>query len=170
MTHGAHNAVLEGSIPSSATILSIPTGGQRMTTLTPKQEAFCQAYTSSHMGNATGAARSAGYKGSPNTLAQVGAENLKKPHIQARIDELMAPALEEYELTRADVLRRMVQVFDAAMEDRDLPSANKSVELQGKTLALFTEKHEHTADDALTALLAAVSDTSRGLPDGGAAR
>lgn len=53
--------------------------------LTPKQQAFVNAYTGPARGNATEAARMAGYKGSPNTLRVVGAENLTKPAIAEAI-------------------------------------------------------------------------------------
>lgn len=53
--------------------------------LTPKQQAFVDAYTGAARGNATEAARMAGYKGNATTLAAVGAENLRKPQIQAAI-------------------------------------------------------------------------------------
>lgn len=48
---------------------------------TTKQQRFIDFYD----GNATDAARRAGYKGNDNTLAQVGDENLRKPKIAAAI-------------------------------------------------------------------------------------
>ena len=45
--------------------------------LTTKQQRFVDFYD----GNATEACRKAGYKGNEKTLAQVGAENLRKPYI-----------------------------------------------------------------------------------------
>jgi hypothetical protein len=54
--------------------------------LTGKQEAFCQYFVI--LNNATEAAKQAGYKGSRNSLAAIGHENLRKPHIIARINEL----------------------------------------------------------------------------------
>lgn len=53
--------------------------------LTTKQEAFVAAYIGEARGNATEAARLAGYKGSDATLASVGAENLRKPQIASHI-------------------------------------------------------------------------------------
>lgn len=49
--------------------------------ITEKQRRFIMAYLGEAKGNATEAARIAGYKGSENTLASVGKENLRKPHI-----------------------------------------------------------------------------------------
>lgn len=57
--------------------------------LTPKQRAFADYYI--ECGNATEAARKAGYKGNNVTLGAVGAENLKKPQIAAYIAEIVKP-------------------------------------------------------------------------------
>jgi phage terminase small subunit len=54
------------------------------TRLTQKQETFCLKYF--ELGNASKAARLAKY--SPKTAAVIGRENLLKPQIQARINEL----------------------------------------------------------------------------------
>lgn len=55
--------------------------------LTRKQQLFVEAYRGQARGNATEAARLAGYKGNDVVLAQVGAENLKKPQIAEAIAE-----------------------------------------------------------------------------------
>lgn len=56
-----------------------------MKKLTPKQQAFVDAYTGPARGNATEAARMAGYKGNDTTLRAVGAENLTKPLVIAAV-------------------------------------------------------------------------------------
>src|ERR1051325_3279587 len=53
--------------------------------LTDKQRRFVAAYIGPASGNATEAARLAGYKGNDVTLGAVGAENLKKPQIALTI-------------------------------------------------------------------------------------
>lgn len=55
--------------------------------LTEKQRRFVEAYMGQACGNATEAARLAGYKGSENTLAQAGNGNLRKAQIVAAIQE-----------------------------------------------------------------------------------
>lgn len=50
-----------------------------------KQELFIGFYVGEANGNATEAARMAGYKGNDVTLGAVGAENLQKPQIKAEI-------------------------------------------------------------------------------------
>lgn len=57
--------------------------------LTPKQSLFIAYYVGESNHNATDAARRAGYKGNPNTLKQVGAENLAKPYIREAIDKIL---------------------------------------------------------------------------------
>ena len=56
--------------------------------LTRKQQLFVAAYVGEAKGNATEAARIAGYGGSDATLRQTGSENLTKPHIIAAVEEL----------------------------------------------------------------------------------
>lgn len=56
-----------------------------MSKLTPKQELFCAYYAIKR--NATQAAIEAGY--SKKTAYSIGEENLKKPDIKNRIDELL---------------------------------------------------------------------------------
>jgi phage terminase small subunit len=53
--------------------------------LTLKQKLFVEAYLGRAAGNATEAARVAGYAGDDATLAQVGHENLRKPEISAAV-------------------------------------------------------------------------------------
>ncbi len=59
--------------------------------LTNKQANFIEGFLSNG-GNATQAARDAGYSGTPDTLKQVASENLAKPYIRRRIAERMQEA------------------------------------------------------------------------------
>lgn len=71
--------------------------------LTAKQERFCQEYVVDF--NATQAAIRAGY--SAKTAGAIGAENLRKPQIAARIAELMRPKTEAAAFTRELVLQEL---------------------------------------------------------------
>jgi hypothetical protein len=77
--------------------------------LTHKQELFIEYYLGEAHGNATEAARIAGYQGNDNTLASVGAENLRKPAIaaciRARVSEIAGDTDE--------ILRQVWQVASA---------------------------------------------------------
>lgn len=75
--------------------------------LTPKQKAFADAYI--ECGNASEAARRAGYKS--DTAAEMGSENLKKPHISAYIRERMQ-STEEKRVASAD---EVLQFYSAVM-------------------------------------------------------
>lgn len=68
-------------------------------TLTDREEAFCREYVIDW--NKTRAAKDVGY--SKNTAKSIGYENLTKPHIQARIQEL----LKEKVMDRDEVLARL---------------------------------------------------------------
>lgn len=69
--------------------------------LTPLQLAFVKWYVI--LLNATRAAEKAGYKGNDATLAAVGYENLRKPHIRAAINEIM----KEIVMPPAEILMRL---------------------------------------------------------------
>ena len=112
-----------------------------MDKLTERQKRFIDQYIQS--GNATEAAKKAGYKG--NNLNRIGSENLSKldKYIKERIKEL-----DDKRIADADeVLQYLTSVlrgeekdqfgFEASLKDR-----NKAAELLGKRYALFTEKVE----------------------------
>jgi hypothetical protein len=58
--------------------------------LTVKEQAWAEAYLVTY--NKTEAARRAGYKGNSVTLASIGYENFRKPHIQAYISQRLTEA------------------------------------------------------------------------------
>lgn len=124
--------------------------------LTLKQRLFVEAYLGEAMGNATEAARLAGYKGNEITLAAVGAENLRKPQISKLLSERVARAAmtaDEVldELTRiaktdwqqfVDIQTgRNGEVIGATLQLKD---KLKALELLGRYHKLFAERHEHS--------------------------
>lgn len=72
--------------------------------LTPKQELFVQEYLVDL--NAAQAAIRAGY--SAKTAKEIGAENLTKPHIRQRVEELKAERIERVQYDADQVLRDLV--------------------------------------------------------------
>ncbi len=106
--------------------------------LTAKQQAFVDAYA----GNATDAARKAGYSGNDATLRQVGHENMMKPDIAAAIAARQEPAR-----TARIATREQRQVFwSETMLDPEVPLSDRlrASELLGKSEADFLTKIEHT--------------------------
>ena len=79
--------------------------------LTTKQNQFVEHYLRTF--NGTEAARCAKYKGNANTLAAVAYENLRKPHIRARIEERLA----ETAMSANEVLVRLSDQATASVAD-----------------------------------------------------
>lgn len=117
--------------------------------LTTKQELFISAYLGPANGNATEAARRAGYR----NPRQMGYENLTKHDIASKIAE----KVDEAGATAADVLRELTSVAMADWKDfvrvtgrakdgeatgvqSDIGSKVKALELLGKYHQLFVEK------------------------------
>ena len=137
--------------------------------LEPKQESFCAEYMIDL--NATQAAIRAGY--SKNSARQIGSENLSKPAIADRIAELQAERGAKTELDAEWVLERLKRIYDRCMQeepvkDADGPTgefkfehsgANRSLELIGKHLAMFTEKRELSGADGGPLQIAEVQRT-----------
>ena len=115
--------------------------------LTPRQKAFADYYI--ELGNATEAARRAGYNG-PN-LNRIASENLTKLDIKQYIDERLDKIENKRIADAEEVLQYLTKVMrgeekdqlglDAALQDR-----TKAAELLGKRYRLFTEKTELKAD------------------------
>ena len=125
--------------------------------LTPKQKAFADYYIET--GNATEAARKAGYKG--KNLNRIASENLSKLDIKNYIDEKMKE-LEDQRIAKADeVLKYLTRVIrgeeteqvvvtenigdfmsEARVINKELSAKDKikAAELLGKRYRLFVDK------------------------------
>ncbi|HDR7211292.1 terminase small subunit [Bacillus cytotoxicus] len=123
--------------------------------LTPKQQAFCDYYIET--GNATEAARKAGYKG--RNLNRIASENLSKLVIQQYIEERMAKKDEERVASQDEILEFLTKVMRGEMteqvpvgqgegyfelQDKDtyVKDRVKAAELLGKRHMMWTEKKE----------------------------
>ncbi len=122
--------------------------------LTQKQETFCLKYF--ELGNASEAARIANY--SPKTAAVIGRENLLKPNIRARIDQLRQVAEDasvanvlERKQKLTEILRARMSDFMTAGPDGSWinigPEQTQSAALQGVTSR--TEVNDDEAADAV---------------------
>ena len=112
--------------------------------LSNKQARFCEEYLIDL--NATQAAIRAGY--SVNSAGAIGNENLQKPEIAERIQELQAYRSDATGISSDYVLKSLYAVAERCMGDEkfEAAGANKSLELLGKHLGLFTEKLQVTGD------------------------
>lgn len=77
-----------------------------MAELNDKQERFCQEYIIDL--NATQAAIRAGY--SEDTAGVIACENLKKPNIESRINELKMERLKRMQIDQNYVLMRLIEI------------------------------------------------------------
>jgi phage terminase small subunit len=103
--------------------------------LTDKAQRFCEEYTVDL--NATQAAIRAGY--SSHTAAQTGHENLRKPEIAARINELRAKQTKKTEITIERVLTELAKIAFADMGSIVVNEGGKVVvSPRDKTAALQT--------------------------------
>lgn len=125
--------------------------------LTNKQELFIQYYMISL--NATDAAIKAGYKA--KTAKEIGYENLTKPHIRSGIDSRLTKRAQDNGITADYVLSSLKSIAERCQQQEpvrdkqgketgeykfDSGGANKSLELLGKYLKLFTEKIETSGE------------------------
>jgi len=121
--------------------------------LTNKQELFIQYYMISL--NATSSAIQAGYK--EKTACVIGYENLRKPHIAAEIESRLTKKAQDNGITADYVLTSLKNIAERCQQKEpiyskdgqptgefkfDSSGANKSLELLGKYLKLFTDKVE----------------------------
>ena len=106
--------------------------------LTAKQQRFVDAWD----GNATAAAKAAGYKGNDVTLQAVGSENLRKP--------LIAEAIKARELAKRSALIKSRQErqewWSKLMDDQllDMAERLRASELLAKSEGDFIKKVEVT--------------------------
>ena len=114
--------------------------------LTEKQRRFVEAFMGSAKGNATQAARLAGYNGGDETLRNVGSRNLTKPHIQEAIGARVDADEDGLIATREDRQRWWSEVMrDSTV---DMKHRLRASELLGKTQADFVERQEVTHSGA----------------------
>ncbi len=108
--------------------------------LTDKQKMFVKEYLVDL--NATQAAIRSGY--SKDTATQIGSENLSKPYIREAIDEEIRYREIHAEVSVEYVLRNLKKIVDRCVNEEtfDSAGANRSLELLGKHLRLFTDRVE----------------------------
>lgn len=145
-----------------------------MTTLTPKQEAFCLKYI--ELGNASEAYRQA-YNAEnmkPESVHRKAAELLADGKITARIEALQAEHMKRHNLTVDKVITDLLEQCAVCMGKKSVKTtitiknnqngeikcvevdryifeaagANKALELLGKHLGMFKDRVDHTITPA----------------------
>lgn len=101
--------------------------------LTPKQQAFVDAYT----GNGTDAARAAGYTGTDGALAVSASKLLKLPKVREAIDARRAKENSGLIASRAERQEFWTKVMKA--EESEMRDRLKASELLGRSEADFIE-------------------------------
>lgn len=108
--------------------------------LTVKQAAFVDHYIICH-GNATEAARRAGYKGNDNTLKEVGRQNLLKPAIASAIQKRMQPEKNKRIATADEILERLTSFGMGDLEAK--PSEMiKALQILAKANGLLIDRSQ----------------------------
>lgn len=101
--------------------------------LTPFERRFVEAYLKCDSG--AEAARVAG--SNAKNLEQVAYNTKKRPHVMTAIAVGLNYRIQAAALDDNEVIMKLREVFDAAMEDGKYAEANKAAELLGKTIGLF---------------------------------
>lgn len=121
-------------------------------TLTPKQEAFAQAYVET--GNASEAYRRAydvSPTAKPNTIEKRACELLKNGKVAGRLEELQAAALERHEITVDSLVIELEEARVAAMKNpRGISAAVSATMGKAKLLGLVVDKTEHSGGMTMT--------------------
>jgi hypothetical protein len=138
---------------SMARIVSLETRKrQSRAQLSLRQERFVKEYA--YLGNASEAARRAGYKPG-NSIAQQAHENLRKPEIASAISAELQRI--DFEVTPQRVQRRLDEIGRAAQEAGQFGPAVRAEELLGKSIGMWIDRSlQLTAqvnDSHVTALL-----------------
>ena len=109
--------------------------------LNPKQDSFCVHYTTigaDTFSNGTTSAIAAGY--SEKGAYVRGSELLRNSKVRERISELHAENMSRNNITTDSVLANIEHDRTLAREKGDISSAIRADELQGKYLAMFTDR------------------------------
>jgi phage terminase small subunit len=127
--------------------------------LTPKQRKFADYYI--ELGNATEAARKAGY--SKKTAKQIGQENLTKPDLKIYIDERMKKIQSAKVMDQQEIIEFLSSIARGEVKEETLIGLGmgeqgttqievsakdriKAAELLGKRYAMWTDKLDLSGD------------------------
>ena len=127
--------------------------------LTPQQLRFCQRFIESD--SATEACVAAGY--SAKTAASTGSRLLKNANVMTEIARRQEEASKRADIRENDVIEMLVQVRDEAREAKQFGPCVRAIELIGKKMGMFIDKHlvgnasEHTDEEIAAGLAKATA-------------
>jgi hypothetical protein len=124
--------------------------------LSRKQLKFVEQYAA--LGNATEAARRAGYKNT-SAIHTTGWENLRKPAIASAIKQELAKA--DFAVTPVRVQRRLHDISMAAQDAGQFGPAVRAEELLGKSIGLFIDRSIQLSGQMNDAHIAALLETAK---------
>ncbi len=128
--------------------------------LTPQQVRFCQLFIESD--SATEACVAAGY--SEKSAASQASRLLKNANVMAEITRRQEEASKRADIREDDVIKMLVQVRDEAREAKQFGPCVRAIELIGKKMGMFIDKHlvgnasEHTDEEIAAGLARATAD------------
>ena len=106
--------------------------------LTSRQQRFCECFVA--CGNATQAAKEAGYSG--RTAYAQASRLLRNVKVDTRIRELQTAAAKRSEITTDRVLQMLIDSYDDAKAAKQHGPAVRAAELLGKHLAMFVDRQQ----------------------------
>jgi phage terminase small subunit len=127
---------------------------------TPKQRKFIEFYN----GNASEAARLAGYSGSDNTLRVTAHHLIRNPNIQRAIRDRENRAINKGVMTRQE--RQEFWTTIALDKEKELKDRIRASELLAKSEGDFLERLELSTDEGLAELIRAGRERANGKKQG----
>ena len=121
-------------------ITSLRIMGERAYGLTPKQEVFAVTYATENV-TQTEAARRAGFS-NPTWAGSRFLNGRDYPHVLRRIVELKNELSRKYEVTFENHVKKMAEIRDMALADKNYSSAVAAEKSRGQVAGLYIARHE----------------------------
>lgn len=121
-------------------ITSLKVMGEKAYGLTPRQEMFAKTYATENV-TQTEAARRAGFS-NPSWAASRFMNGRDFPHVLRRIVELKQELSRKYEVTFENHVKKMAEIRDMALADKNYASAVAAEKARGQVAGLYIARHE----------------------------
>jgi hypothetical protein len=121
-------------------ITSLKIMGEKAYGLTPRQEIFAKTYATENV-TQTEAARRAGFS-NPSWAASRLMNGRDFPHVLRRVVELKQELSRKYEVTFENHVKKMAEIRDMALADKNYASAVAAEKARGQVAGLYIARHE----------------------------